>query len=205
MARDNRFDHRSKSTFEKDVKFGTHMETYFFNKWSELVKDEHFDGIINLISWNHNGVDNSGGFIPTGQSTFGADYKVTIEYCGELYEDLPLEVKWVPTAGKLTLKKNDLKAYQKENAAILFIYNTKNDGVDLRKPRDYNVAMHLKKIEKKADDLRWGIMFPEMVDNILHNCSDEFKPISYMGGKPGIIIKSERFGNFFDPHYWSVT
>jgi len=26
-----------------------------------------------------------------------------------------------------------------------------------------------------------------------------------MGGKPGIIIKSERFGNFFDPHYWSVT
>lgn len=200
MSTDKRFDNRSKDTFKKDIAFATRLEGYFFNEWIDRASNT--SNII-LESWGDNGCGNDGGFIQSGASTFGADFKVSMFYSEKHYEDLPLEMKWVPSAGKFTLKKNDLKAYAKENAAILFIYNSRSCGLDMRKPRDYNWERHIKKIEGKAKDLKWGIMFPETVKKVL-GLTNRFKPIQYMGGKIGIVIQSNEFDKFFDQHDWEV-
>lgn len=198
MSNDYRFDNRSKETFKKDIKFSTMLEVYLFNEWIDRVTNTS-DYI--LESYDNNGVDNNGEFIDSGQSTLGADFIVTMSKGKNNYENLPLEMKWVPTAGKFTLKKNDLKAYRKENAAILFIYNTVNCGLDLRKPKDYDLENHIKKIESKEKHIKWGIMFPEIVEKIL-NLTDRFRPIQYMGMKQGIQIKSSEFNNFFEQYDW---
>ena len=106
----NRFDNRSKDKFKKDIKFSTMLEKYFFNKWLDIVKHTN---VITVSSWGDNGCGNDGGFIPKG-NTAGADYKISGSMNNgngldvEL-KDEPLEVKWVPTAGKFTLKEGDLK------------------------------------------------------------------------------------------------
>lgn len=198
MAIDNRFDYRSKETFKKDIAFATALENYFFTTWTN--KFANSDNIV-LVNWNDNGCGNDGKFIKSGSSTFGADFIVSMFYNHKYYDNLPLEMKWVPTAGKFTLKRNDLAAYVKEKAAILFVYNTNNCGIDMRKPKDYNLDTHIKRIEKKSKDLKWGIMFPETVENIL-SLSNRFKPIHYMGGKQGIVIRDSEFNDFFDQHNW---
>jgi hypothetical protein len=200
LTRDRRFDNRSKDTFKKDIKFATMLEGYFFSEWIERAANT---SSVILESWGDNGVNNDGEFIESGNSTMGADFKVSMFYKDKHYNNLPLEMKWVPTAGKFTLKKNDLRAYQKENAAILFVYNTKNCGLDMRKPRDYNLEKHVSKIEGKAKDIKWGIMFPEMVTEIL-GLTNRFKKIQYMGWKEGIVIQSNEFDKFFDQHNWEV-
>ena len=200
MNTDRRFDSRSKETFKKDIAFATALEGYLFTEW--VNRAIATDGVV-LESWDDNGCGNDGGFIESGKSTFGADFMVSMFYFGKHYKDLPLEMKFVPTAGKFTLKKNDLKAYAKENAAILFIYNSHNCGLDMRKPRDYNWECHIKKIEGKAKDLKWGIMFPETVKKVL-GLTNRFKPIQYMGGKIGIVIQSNEFDKFFDQHDWEA-
>ena len=198
MHNDKRFDYRSKDTFKKDIKFATMLEKYFFNEW--IIRSANTSSAI-IECYDDNGVNNDGEFIETGKSTMGADFKVSMFYSGNHYKDLPLEMKWVPTAGKFTLKKNDLKAYQKENAAILFIYNTRNCGLDMRKPADYNLEKHMKKIESKSKDIKWGIMFPEMITQVL-SLTNRFKKIHYMGGKEGIVIESSEFDKFFEQHDW---
>jgi hypothetical protein len=140
----NRFDNRSVSTFKKDIKFGTMLEKYFFNKWISIVGIQDKD-------WSDNGCGNDGEFIAKG-NTAGADYRVYNQ---------PLELKWVPTAGKFTLKENDLKAYIREGADILFIYNT--GRAQLRKPKDYDLDRHIKLIEQNESDILWGIMQHEKV------------------------------------------
>ena len=124
---DKRFDNRSKATFKKDIKFGTAMETYFFDKWVQSCDDR--DDISSYIC-RDNGVGNDGEYVATGTNTSGADYMVDYFDSENGFTNLPLEVKWVPTAGKLSLKINDLRAYQKENAGILFIYNSVNCGTN---------------------------------------------------------------------------
>lgn len=198
MVKDRRFDYRSKETFKKDIKFSTLLEGYFFDEWTNRVSRTS-DYI--LESYGDNGVNNSGEFIASGQSTIGADFIVTMSKGETRYENLPLEMKWVPTAGKFTLKKNDLKAYLKEEAAILFIYNTKNCGIDMRKPKDYNLDNHIIRIKKKSKDIKWGIMMPEVIDKIL-GLTDRFRPIPYMGMKTGIQIKSSEFDKFFTQYNW---
>ena len=200
MSRDKRFDHRSKETFKKDIKFSTMLEGYFFNEW---INRAAATSSVILESWGDNGVANDGEFIESGNPTMGADFIVSMFYDNKHYEDLPLEMKWVPSAGKFTLKKNDLRAYQKENAAILFVYNSRNCGLDMRKPKDYNFSEHVSKIESKSKDIRWGIMFPEIVDEIL-GLTERFKKIYYMGGKEGIVIQSNEFDKFFKQHNWEV-
>lgn len=200
MSTDRRFDNRSKDRFKKDIAFSTALEAYLFTEW--INRAICTDGVI-VESWDDNGCGNDGGFIQSGASTFGADFIVSMFYNGKHYENLPLEFKWVPTAGKFTLKKNDLKAYAKENAAILFVYNSRNCGMDMRKPKDYDLEKHIDKIEKKSDDIKWGIMFPETVKQIL-DLTDRFHPIQYMGGKVGIVIQSNEFDKFFDQHDWEV-
>ena len=107
-----RFDNRSVSTFKKDIYFSTKLEKYFFNKWLEITKSSDK---ISISSWDDNGCGNDGEFIPKG-NTAGADYKITGTISNDngldaAVEDEPLEIKWVPTAGKFTLKENDLKSY----------------------------------------------------------------------------------------------
>lgn len=198
MSTDRRFDFRSKETFQRDIKFSTLLEGYFFDQWTKRV---HNTSDYILEHYGDNGVNNSGEFIDSGQSTIGADFIVTMSKGEDRYENLPLEMKWVPTAGKFTLKKNDLKAYAKENAAILFIYNTKNCGIDMRKPKDYNLDNHILRIENKSKDIKWGIMFPEVVEKIL-GLTNRFRPIQYMGMKQGIQIKSSEFNSFFEQYDW---
>ena len=188
----SRFDNRDISTFKKDIKFGTKLEKYFAHKWAKIA------GATRIVD---NGADNTGAFIASGK-TSGADYLV--DY-GE-YKNLPLEIKWVPNYGKLTMKVGDLEGYIKEKAAILFIYNSLNHGLDLRKPIDYNLDTHVEKIECIAHQLKWGIMYPDKVKSFLetHRKASLIQKISYMGGKPGIILKQDQFHNWFEENNWSV-
>jgi len=193
----NRFDHRSKDTFKKDIKFGTLLEKYFFNRWLDVAWNQGFD----IHSHTNNGIDNDGEYIEEGINTAGADYKVSMSYKDQHCDNLPVEVKWVPTSGKLTLKRNDLKAYSKEGAAVLFILNM--GSARLKKPADYDLQNHINKIEDNAEDIRWGIMMPDKVDKIL-SLHDRFEPIWYMGNKIGIIIKEQEYNKFFNLRNWCI-
>ena len=182
-----RFDNRSVSTFKKDIKFGTMLEKYFFHQWLEIAKTRD-----PKLIWENNGCGNDGEFIAKG-NTAGADYKVN---------DVPLEIKWVPTAGKFTLKENDLKAYISEGADILFIYNT--GSANLRKPKDYDLTKHIRAIEHNASDIRWGIMQSSDVIKLYNDAkeNDLFRPINYMGGKSAIVLKSKDFNKYFVEREW---
>ena len=183
----SRFDNRSVSTFKKDIKFGTMLEKYFFEKWLEIAKT-----CDPKIQWEDNGCGNDGEFIAKG-NTAGADYKVN---------NVPLEIKWVPTAGKFTLKENDLKAYIREGADILFIYNT--GSANLRKPKDYDLTKHIRAIEHNNSDIRWGIMQSSDVKKLFDYAkeNDLFRPINYMGGKSAIVLKSKDFDKYFMEREW---
>jgi hypothetical protein len=185
-----RFDNRTKDTFKKDISFGTKVETYFFQRWIKSVENKGFK----VPEWDHNGVCNDGKFISKGK-TSGADYRVTFD-AYEL-EDEPLEVKWVPTAGKFTLKVGDLKAYIREGASILFIYNSCEETKNLRKPKDYDFDKHVKLIEKYNDCLKWGILLSRDVEILLNGLSGRIRNIPYMGNKPGIILESDEFCDWF--------
>lgn len=201
-----RFDNRSVDTFKKDIKFGTQLETYFFREWIGQTLNDNF---LHITDWSNNGCDNSGEFIAKG-NTGGADYRISgkMNYLdmprAKTFKDWPLEIKWVPTAGKLTLKEADLRAYVKEGASILFIYNT--GKANLRKPKDYNLDAHIKRIEENAKDLRWGIMWKDTVKQFYKECKygQVFKPISYMGNKSGVIVESKNFKWHFGEHQWTT-
>jgi|TARA_R110000744_G_scaffold248035_6_gene364491 hypothetical protein len=206
----NRFDNRSVSTFKKDIYFGTQLEKYFFSEWLRVCED---NPDITIADWDNNGVDNDGGFIASG-NTAGADYKVTGSFRPhkaavvgfESFKDHPLEVKWVPTAGKFTLKEGDLKSYIKEGASILFIYNSVRCGTDLRKPKDYDLERHIKLVESKSQQIRWGIMWADKVKEFYDNAKENnlIEPIHYMGGKQGVVLKQEDFNNWFIVEEWSI-
>ena len=201
-----RFDNRSKDTFKKHIKFSTMLEKYFFNKWLDVVKDSD---AITVSSWEDNGCGNDGEFIAKG-NTAGADYKINgfISNGNGLdaeLEDEPLEIKWVPTAGKFTLKEGDLKAYIREGASILFIYNSVDCGTNLRLPKgDYDLEKHIKKIESKEDQIKWGVMWSPKVKEFYNHAKDNnlFRPINYMGGKQGIVLKQEDFDEWFTQENW---
>jgi len=185
----SRFDNRSVSTFKKDIMFGTMLEKYFFERWLEIAKT-----IDPNLTWEDNGCGNDGEFIAKG-NTAGADYKVN---------NVPLELKWVPTAGKFTLKENDLKAYIREGANILFIYNTGN--AKLRKPKDYDLDRHIELIEQNESDIRWGIMRGCGVHELYNYAkeTDLFRPINYMGGKSAVVLKSKDFNKYFVEREWTT-
>lgn len=200
-----RFDNRSKDEFKKDIYFGTLLEKYLFQEWLKVADNSDF---VNIQSWGDNGCGNDGAFIEKG-NTAGADYKIS----GELtmrsgnvvpVTDMPLEIKWVPTAGKFTLKKGDLKAYVRESANILFIYNSVKCGTDLRKPKDRDLEKHIKKIEAIGSQIKWGIMLAEKVKEFyeFHEQNGNFRPINYMGGKPGVVLKQSQFSDWFTERPW---
>ena len=196
---DKRYDNRTKSQFKKDIKFGTMMETYVFNKWVELCVTR--DDVV-ISNYGDNGIGNDGEYVKTGTNTSGADYIADLNYEGVQYDNLPIEVKWVPTAGKFSLKVNDLKAYIKEDAAILFVFNSKSPT--LKRPKDYNFEKYIDKIESHAHQLKWCIMLPEIVEVFLdfHKHQDKIEKIPYMGFKPGIILQEKDFCNWFKVKDW---
>ena len=193
----NRFDSRSKETFMKDIKFGTAMETYFFKQWLKVAKSQGF----HVSHYSNNGVDNDGEYVEEGVNTAGADYTVHMSYDNISVSHLPLEVKWVPTSGKLTLKLNDLKAYAKEKAAVLFILNM--GKAKLKKPLDYDIDKHIEKIERASKDIYWGIMLPDRVKSILR-LNHRFESISYVGGKIGIVIEEFEYPKYMNIRKFQV-
>lgn len=212
----NRFDNRSVSRFKKDIYFSTMMEKYFFEKWRGIVRDTQ--GMV-IEDWDNNGCGNDGEFIAKG-NTAGADYKISgvfnmpalknecefFELSNHFVRNHPLEIKWVPTAGKFTLKEGDLKAYVKEGASILFIYNSVNCGTNMRKPKDYDLDKYKQLVESKSQQIRWGVMWSNMVEEFYNDAKENnlFRPINYMGGKIGVVLKSSDFGKWFTEHNWNV-
>lgn len=192
---DRRFDNRTKAQFKKDIKFGTRLESYFFQGWVERMGPA-------IYKWDDNGVDNDGEYVESGKNTAGADYRVTAYLDGYLWESMPLEVKWVPTAGKFTMKIADVKAYVAEDAGILFIYNNNPKVRDLRKPKDHDFDKHVRRIEQSVESIRWGVMHPSKVEEMYDYYVDKCYPISYMGNKMGFIIPSDEFGNWFTENEW---
>ena len=203
----NRFDNRSKNTFKKDIYFSTMMEKYFFDKWREAI---HATNDMVIDDWKDNGCGNDGEFIAKG-NTAGADYKIsaTFKDGGEVIQlvDHPLEIKWVPTAGKFTLKEGDLKAYVKEGASILFIYNSVNCGTNMRKPKDYDLDKYKQLVESKGQQIRWGVMWSDMVERFYNNAKENnsFRPINYMGGKQGVVLQQKDFNQWFTEENWHET
>jgi len=193
---DKRFDNRSKDTFKKDISFGTAIEKYFWTGFLDQLDKYN----VSYENASDNGVGNDGEYVETGTNTAGADYIIDIKNGDNWNRNVPMEVKWVPTAGKLTLKKADLQSYVREGAAILFIYNSVRDIVDLRKPKDYNLDAHIKRIEYKKHDIKWGVMFPHRVKKVLETA--HFEPIPYMGNKIGVIIKQRDFDTWFKTNKW---
>jgi hypothetical protein len=202
-----RYDHRTEQQFAKDIKFATKLEGYFFNEWIKRCTGLDY---VHVSNARDNGICNDGELV-RGVNTSGADYKVDISYDDGNWEynciDLPLEIKWVPTPGKFSLKVGDMKAYIREHAAILFIYNTVRD-VDLKKPRHPKAGdfeNHIKKIESKEKDLKWGILMPDKVEQMLdlYTKDGKIEPIRYMGGRMGLVLKSNEFDNWFHQESWS--
>jgi hypothetical protein len=196
---DKRYDNRTKSQFIKDIKFGTMMETYIFSKWVDTCQSRNG---VTIYSYDDNGIANDGKYVKTGTNTSGADYVVDICYNEIRYDKLPMEVKWVPTAGKFTLKVNDLKAYIKEDAAILFVFNA--GSPTLKRPKNYNFEKYIEKVESYSHNLKWSIMLPNTVETFLayHINQDKIQAIPYMGYKPGIILKEKDFHYWFKTHDW---
>ena len=200
----NRFDYRDSNTFKKDIKFSTMLEKYFFHEWLDRVESRE---LLDVSSWDNNGCDNNGEFIAKG-NTAGADYKISGSIKGRGLDaklvDEPLEIKWVPTSGKFTLKQNDLKAYVKESASILFIYNSVKCGTNMKKPKDYDLEKHIKLIESKKDQIKWGIMWSPRVKKLYNHSvqNNLFKPIYYMGGKQAIVLKQSDFSKWFTSYDW---
>jgi|TARA_R110000751_G_scaffold60557_1_gene126330 hypothetical protein len=199
----NRFDNRSVSTFKKDIYFATKLEKYFFNKWLEVISVSDY---VSVSSWGDNGCGNDGEFIASG-NTSGADYKIsgTLKDPHSELVDEPLEIKWVPTSGKFTLKENDLKAYMREDASILFIYNSVRCGTDMRKPKDYDFERHIQLVESKSQQIKWGIMWSSKVKEFYNHATENnlFRPINYMGGKSGVVLKQQDFPKWFREQDWA--
>jgi len=197
----SRFDNRTKDTFKRDIKFGTLLENYWWNAWLDQLDD----GVVE--NPRDNGCGNDGEFIASG-NTSGADFMADVKYDFRKRSDLPIEMKCVPTAGKFTLKENDLKAYIREGAAILFIYNSVRCGLDLRKPKDHDLDKHLVRIEGKlkAGEIDWGLMFPSKVEEFYKHAKDNdlIKPIYYMGNKPGVVMVQNEFDTWFKQEMWNV-
>ena len=201
-----RFDNRDEKTFKANVYFSTKIEKYFFDKWLEVCSNHN----IQVKNWADAGCGNDGEFIKKGK-TGGADYKVTGSFNGSDLSDHYLEMKWCSSEGKLTLKKYDLKEYVKQGASILFIYNTvKQDNTKLKMPRPLPqdrerlqpvIDSHIKLLESKSQQFKWGIMWADKVKELYD--TDKWEIIRYMGNKPGVVLKSKDFHNWFEERDWS--
>lgn len=177
-----RLDNRSLRQFKDHIKFTTEIEARLMELWAESSSSK--------CDWYvDNGVDNSGGYIKDGRDTSDVDFVASVG--GEV---LQLEMKFVPTYGKLSLKAADVANYIRKGASILFIFNYGKET--LKVPPKRCIETHWGRIldAHSSDFLRWGIMKPENVRKVREQEERVFIP--YMGNKPGYIINSNSFRNY---------
>ena len=198
-----RFDNRTEDQFKEDIFFATAIENHFWDTWVSRCSDK--DNIV-IENPADNGVANDGSFIPSGINTAGADFKADLKYANLDQKDHPIEMKRVPTYGKVTLKQADIKAYLSEGSSILFIYPNRRI-INLRKPRyprRQDIANHIVKIESVYQNLRWGLLTPSKLAKLdsWARANKGYQSISYMGGKSGIIIPFEKFSTYWTEEVW---
>jgi hypothetical protein len=75
----------------------------------------------------------------------------------------------------------------------------------MRKPKDYDLEKHVQLIESKTDQIKWGIMSSQKVKEFYSHAkeNDLMKPIHYMGGKQGVVLKQEDFDKWFTQEKWA--
>lgn len=195
-----RLDVRTVDEFKKDIKFGTALETFFMKAF---IADSANHGIL-VSNVRDNGADNGGAYIHRG-NTSGADYQVDLIARGRDLKDHPLEVKWVPTRGKFTLKEADVKSYIREGASILILYNTSRQS--LRRPKDHDLQGHLKKIKAGWKDIVWGILYHDKLVQLHQTMKalGRIEQIPYMGDKLGFVVKYHEFNNWLTMYHWKSS
>ena len=178
----SRLDSRSLGEFKRHIKFTTEIESRLMELWAESPSAK--------CDWYvDNGIDNGGAYVPDGVDTSEVDFVASV--AGVIKQ---LEMKFVPTAGKLSLKAIDVANYIRKGADILFIFYM--GAGTLKVPRDKCVNKHWDRIltAHSAGDLRWSIMRNEKIYDIRKN--ETRVPIPYMGGKPGYIVKQSSYRNY---------
>lgn len=157
---DKRLDVRTPEQMYSNIFNSTSVESYLFHRWYATSRPS------SVTAWRDNGCGND------GTDTSGADFIVTIEGRGEV----PFEVKWLPVRGLATLKRDDLRSYAAEGAAIQLFENT---GAPLT-ARAYPVLEdRMRRIEETP--IRWGIVQPSTVRRLARE--SQWQPAPYLGGK----------------------
>lgn len=178
----SRLDGRSLHAFKRHIKFTTEMESRLMKLWAESPSSG--------CDWYaNNGVDNNGEYVADGTDTSDVDFVASVNG-----REQQLELKFVPTHGKLTLKSADVANYIRKGAGILFIINTSK--VSLKVPKEKCIESHWNRVldTYNAGKLRWAILDSDKLHLIKER--EERVSIPYMGGKPGYIIKSESFADY---------
>ena len=178
----SRLDGRSLGEFKKHMKFTTEIESRLMGLWAESPS-ARCDWYVD------NGIDNGGEYVPDGIDTSDVDFVASV--AGEIKQ---LEMKFVPTAGKLSLKSVDVANYIRKGADILFIFYI-GEGT-LKVPKVKCIETHWGKIMDAHDTghLRWSIMKNERIHDVRRN--EDRISIPYMGGKPGYIIDQASYKNY---------
>jgi len=179
-----RLDNRSVDEFKSHIGFTTEIESRLMECWAQSLNSD-------CLAYMDNGVDNSGQYVEDGLNTSDVDFIVVTEDGPE-----KTELKFVPTAGKLTLKLNDVRNYIRQKARVLFIFNTGKES--LKVPKDLDIEAHWKRIANAhlKGELKWALVDHKTLAKMLS--STEPQKIPYMGGKQGIIITEKKYSNFFD-------
>lgn len=178
----SRRDGRSVSEFTSHIKFTTEIESRLMDAWAESRNSG--------CDWyQDNGIDNGGGYVKDGTDTSAVDFVACINGI-----ETPLEMKFVPTAGKLTLKSADIHNYVRQNANVLFIFNLSERS--LKVPKERNVRSHWSKIRNtwKRGELKWAIVGPTTLCEMLEDTPEQIIP--YMGYKPGIIVTEDNYSKY---------
>jgi hypothetical protein len=186
--KDKRFDNRSKDAFKKDIYFGTAVESYWWDKL--LVEAERCNG-FGFDHHRSNGCGNDGRYLKTGTNTGGADYYASGWVFDQSFAH-GIEVKWVSSPGRITLKKADVDCYLKEGSGLYIIQNI-DRSIDLRKPKgNHNIETHLSRLDKACADgkIVWSLMLANNFACMMDEFTD-YRPIKYMGNKQGVVIQDD--------------
>lgn len=180
----SRLDNRTVDEFKSHIRFTTEIEARLMECWALSLNSD-------CLAYMDNGVDNSGEYVEDGVNTSDVDFTVVKENGPE-----KVELKFVPTAGKLTLKLNDIKNYIKQQASILFIFNTGSES--LKVPKDLDIESHWNRIADAhlKGELKWALADYKTLAKMLG--STEPQKIPYMGGKQGIIVTEKKYSKFFE-------
>lgn len=189
----------SKANYSQDILFQAQLEKYFFEQWYHVSQSTD---VFQLTKWKNNSCDNQGNYIPTVTESHGIDY---VFWGNVLHNGKPIahlseekiKVRWIPVAGQITFKLDDIRSYIREGYNILYIYNTVNDETNLENPKNYNLDNHIKAIRLKSNDIKWGVLWAQNVIRlyryILENDFDD-----------KFVLKQQDFGKWWNEYDWSA-